>query len=314
MFCKHCGKKITDDSVFCPKCGNLVVESRIQTKTDSSPNEQHWISTKNLQWKKPYFARCVQIILVAAALFFAVYSLVSMIWIGENVISSGYGYGHYYMEQDPYYMAQDPWEITGFTDVDRAYSNYDCESKFRTKMWFFVHGPSLIIIGLTFFWFSRTRFPKKDNELPRDIADEIEDYQWYGFNTNKYVFFKKDGKYGIIDVCNYRVNIPAKYDAILWRIPNRTFDATSNGKTKTMSVADKFYYTDHKNDDKKKRKIILTTIGVLLSLWAAFLIIVDLIDIMIADGTANHIAIIIISSLSVVGAFFCFKKSRPKEE
>ena len=250
MYCKHCGKKITDDSVFCPKCGNLVVDSNIQihSKSDNSPNEQHWISTKNLQWKKPYFARCAQVILILTALFFAIYSLVSMIWIGEgNKISYNSWVG-------TIWSAEDPWHFIGFTDVDRAYSIDDCESKFRTKMWFFVHGPSLVIIGLTIFWFSRTRFPKRDTELPRDIADEIEDYQWYGFNTNKYVFFKKDGKYGIIDVCNYRVNIPAKYDSILWRNPNKTFDATSKGKTKTMSVADKFYYTDHKNDDKKNVK------------------------------------------------------------
>lgn len=88
MFCKYCGTKIAEDSVFCAKCGkNVLVEEknvvhkekrdvvnsvRIQI-IDREKNE--WKSTDNLQWVKPIGARIVQVILLAIGFFFLFYGI-----------------------------------------------------------------------------------------------------------------------------------------------------------------------------------------------------------------------------------------------
>ena len=88
MFCKYCGEQISDDSVFCSKCGKKLTESMTEKKLDpNSINPQKeekivieatikptnndssetksegikWISTDNLQWQRPKKARIAQI-------------------------------------------------------------------------------------------------------------------------------------------------------------------------------------------------------------------------------------------------------------
>lgn len=40
MYCKHCGKKITDDSSFCPYCGGKQYASETKTDKKSKSTEQ----------------------------------------------------------------------------------------------------------------------------------------------------------------------------------------------------------------------------------------------------------------------------------
>ncbi len=37
MFCKYCGKQLDDDSVFCPQCGNKVLEQAAPTAPAAPP-------------------------------------------------------------------------------------------------------------------------------------------------------------------------------------------------------------------------------------------------------------------------------------
>ena len=56
--------------------------------------------------------------------------------------------------------------------------------------------PILIAFGFTNRWKEYTRYPNAYDIIPKDIADQIEEYEWNGFCKTKYIFFKKDEKYG----------------------------------------------------------------------------------------------------------------------
>ena len=94
----------------------------------------------------------------------------------------------------------------------------------------------MIVLILCFSWTKKVKFPSLKDGLPKDFADEIERYEFLGFSKNKYIFYKKDGKYGIIDVTHYCVKVPAQYDSISWRIPNMVYDITIGDKKETIKI------------------------------------------------------------------------------
>lgn len=354
MYCKHCGTPIDDNSVFCSKCGKLVVDaythSSINIPNDeciaphqSLENNCGWIPIKNLQWKKPLLIRIVQFIIIAFALFWGIYSIACLINGGEV-----YRYFGERRTRDNYSNPKDPlvqyeenlyvldyWRIfrtkstkwnEGRTEsyyrdgalygggvIPWAFSYDDIQSekgKFRLKVVFLGIVLALIVLWLTIIWIKRKPFPQERDGLPRDFADELEEHELFGFRKNKYVFFKKDGKYGIIDAAQYRVKVPAQYDSIAWRTQNKTYDATLDKQKSTFVIEDKKEQNiSNRNMMEVKRKTLFV-IGVLLALWAAFLIVADLIDIISGSYEANHVAIILISSLSGVGSYLCIKHSR----
>ena len=114
---------------------------------------------------------------------------------------------------------------------------------------FLVLFPLIVLILLTIRWMKWTRFPGEKDIVPRDVADEIEQYEWDGFTKYKYIFYKKDGKYGVIDARNYFVNIKAQYDSIAWRIPNKTIDVTIGEEKQTIAIKK---WTNYYNPNKFK--------------------------------------------------------------
>ena len=241
MYCKYCGSQIADDSVFCSRCGKLVVEatkSHDETSVSSQAFETQWWATDNLQWKKPITARRVQIGVLIILGLLSLYPLWCIL-SGGKVTRYYYGSG-YVNELEREIHVHDPWKlkILKFTSVDeRGYIGAEIEAKnvFRWRM-FLVLLPFIALMWLVRKWMKSTRYPNQNDIVPRDVADEIEQYEWDGLSKYKYVFFKKDGKYGIIDARNYCVIVPAQYDSIKWRMPNKTFDVTLGEEKQTISI------------------------------------------------------------------------------
>lgn len=246
MYCKHCGNQIADDSVFCSKCGKLVIESYHQPSNQpTSDNVTNWITTENLQWKKPTGARYAQVIILVIFGLLMLYPLYCFV-SGGKVSEYSHGYG---FDRSHEVYVRDHWElnILKFTTVTMSntgnrnhiykysFTKSDAQGIFRLKM-LLVLIPFIALFWLTIKWIQSTRFPREEDIVPRDVADEIEEYMWDGFTRYKYVFYKKDGKYGIIDARNYCVNVPAQYDSIVWRMPNKTFDVTNGGEKQTLTI------------------------------------------------------------------------------
>lgn len=354
MYCKHCGTPIADNSIFCSNCGKLVVDaytpSSINTSMDecatshsSLDNNSGWVSTQNLQWKKPLLVRIVQCIIIAFALLWGIYSIACLMNGGEvyRYFGERRTCNNYSNPSDPLVQYEENLYILDYWRIFRtkstkwnesrtesyyrdgalygggvipwAFSYDDIQSEkgdFRLKVVFLGIVPAIIVLWIAIIWIKRKPFPQEKDGLPRDFADELEEYVLLGFCKHKYVFFKKDGKYGIIDAALYRVMVPAQYDTIAWRTHNKTYDAVFDKQKSTFVIEDKKErYIYSKNVIEVKRKALFV-LGVLLAVWATFLIIADLIDIILGSYEANHIAIILISSLSGVGSYLCIKHTR----
>ncbi|MBO7225218.1 MAG: zinc-ribbon domain-containing protein [Bacteroidales bacterium] len=215
MFCKYCGEQISDDSVFCSKCGKKLTESITEKKLDSNninPQKEEkivieatikptnndssetksegikWISTDNLQWQRPKKARIAQI---------CIYVLLGLL---------------------------------------SAFFLWYCVEEEELGLLIAVAIPILIAFGFTNIWKEYTRYPNAYDIIPKDVADQIEEYEWNGFCKTKYIFFKKDEKYGVIDTRNYCVKIEEIFDSISWRVPNKTIDVTIKNKKNTINI------------------------------------------------------------------------------
>ena len=247
MYCKHCGAQIPDDSIFCYKCGQKLdeiivpVEAKIIiNKPTKKVDEKEWDNTSQLQWKKPTCALIIQIILLLTFLFWGIYGVYCTIDKGKVM---AYRYGPNYDQ----IVIHDPLDILPLTQVKYLdphqstrilVSDKKHYDEYHAKTIFFVVVPSVLIIILSIVWMNKNKFPSKSTPLPRDLADEIEPYIWLGFKRSKLILFRKDKKWGIIDVAQYKVIIPAIYDSIKWRVPDDTIDVVENGEMKTISIND----------------------------------------------------------------------------
>lgn len=351
MYCKYCGSQIADNSVFCSKCGKLVVDAYTSSSINTSKGEcatshllleknSGWMSTQKLQWKKPLLVRVVQCIIISIALFWGIYSIVCLLNGGEvyRYFGERRTLDNYSNQRDPLVQYEENLYIRDYWRIFRTKStkwnegrvksyynsygggvipwafSYDDiqreKDNFRLKVVFLGIVPALIVLWLTKIWIKRKPFPQEKDGLPRDFADELEEYELYGFCKHKYVFFKKNGKYGVIDAAQYRVNVPAQYDTIAWRTNNKTYDGLKDGEERTYVIEEKKEQTIEQCDNMLTKRKTFLVIGVILALWAAFLIIADLIDIICGSYGGDHVAIILISSLSGFGAYFCIKYSR----
>ena len=118
-----------------------------------------------------------------------------------------------------------------------AVANQMAVSKFRTRIILLFILPALLIIVILIIWIVRIT-PKlgKTAILPRDYADKIEDYSWYGFTIHKYIRFIKNDKYGILDAANRSITVPATFDLIEWREANKSYDGVLDGSRKTYNM------------------------------------------------------------------------------
>lgn len=323
MYCKHCGTQIADNSVFCSKCGKLVVEVGSQPDIQSPTiNSTQWVPTENLQWWKPVAARYTQIIIIVILGTLSLYPLYCLISGGKAQEYYGGGYGK---DRRHEVYVNDPWKlkILKFTSVEMfnwdhgdnivKYGNFsktDAQNVFRWKM-LLVLLPFVVLIWLTIRWMRATRFPGEKDIVPRDVADEIERYEWDGFARYKYVFYKKDGKYGIIDAKNYCVNVPAQYDSISWRMPNRLFDVTLEGEKQTITIKK----VNPINPNKKEfdstilyRRIV----GIILGLWGLFWVVVPIISLLLPDDESEPAGLIfafLMGTASLIGAYYILKRA-----
>lgn len=263
MYCKYCGAQIANNSIYCPKCGNFVFEAtKLQEALTTSKGSRQWIPTNDLQWKKPIIGRCVQVMILCFLGLFSLYTLCGMVSGGKvteypktrnEQIWDSTGRMHTLTQHTLTVYVEDPLglKILLFTKVIMSNEFGTLGSKclyrsqvgasyaknvFRVRMLLMLL-PIMSLAWLIVLWIKRTRFPDENDIMPRDVADEIEHYRWYGFTKCKYIFFRKNGKYGIIDARNYCVIIPAQYDSIAWRITNKTFDVTIEDEKKTKTIA-----------------------------------------------------------------------------
>lgn len=239
MFCKYCGNKIDDNSIFCSKCGKSVRETEIEIKTEIKIKNKNngWLLTENLEWKKPYLARTIQIILFSFLIVFTIYNFYSL---GGGAEQWTYRGSIWSDNSRPHSEISDPlglYEI--YKSSYPGYGDYLSKSVkeiYVNKIVWIGIVPSFILIILICIWIKQTPFPDEENLLIRDIADEIEPYEWYGFSMNKYIFFKRDGKYGVIDAKRYSVKYNAIYDYAIWRTKNKSFDVELDGEKQTIEI------------------------------------------------------------------------------
>ena len=96
------------------------------------------------------------------------------------------------------------------------------------------------IILAFFIWQSycsyKYTFKKSDKSLS-SLADYIQEYKYGGSKQHpKYVFFVKDNKFGVMNVTEFKVAIPAQYDEIAWREPNRILTVTKGNETYDIDI------------------------------------------------------------------------------
>ena len=69
------------------------------------------------------------------------------------------------------------------------------------------------------------------------LADYIQEYKYGGTSKHpKYVFFVKDNKFGVMNVTEFKVAIPAQYDEIAWREPSRILTVTKGNETYDIDI------------------------------------------------------------------------------
>ena len=215
MFCKYCGEQISDDSVFCSKCGKKLTESMTEKKSD--PN------SINPQKEE-------KIVIEAT------------IKPTNNDSSKTKSEGIKWISTDNL-----QWQRPKKARIVQI-----CISVLLGLLSFFflvysvekeewvglivVYIPIIIAWGFAYRWEKYTRYPNAYDIIPKDVADQIEEYEWNGFCKTKYIFFKKDEKYGVIDTRNYCVKIEAIFDSISWRVPNKTIDVTIKNQKNTINI------------------------------------------------------------------------------
>ena len=250
MYCKYCGNPLTDGSNFCSKCGERVddmhanqssqkieVTTPVHVKMEKQ-NKEQWLSTSNMQWKKPVVARVIQLLLLTCGVFFLIYGIVWCIIIKDKVYDYNSSFPEYMKYQGYIASAYEPLEIVDVhvTKDTMWEATEKVKIEFRKMDVLLIIMPSILLIIFAIGWFYLTRPPKKDDMMPYDIADSIAPYEWYGFTGKKYVFYIKNGKYGILNAAKYKNIEPAVYESIAWRIPNKLFDGQLNGQKFTREI------------------------------------------------------------------------------
>ena len=123
MFCKYCGSPLTDDSVFCSKCGKKIDDMHANLSSQKNEvatpvrvrmekqNKEQWVSTANMQWKKPIVARVIQFLLFTCGVFFLIYGIVWCIIIKDKVYDYNSSFPGYMMYEGYSASAYEPLEI-----------------------------------------------------------------------------------------------------------------------------------------------------------------------------------------------------------
>lgn len=242
MYCKYCGQPNENDAVFCSKCGkrlngNSIPSDRTMNQTNPTnlniqSSETKWISTENMQWKK-YKPSVITVILI---IFFSLTFLWGSFWIikgGKKYESGNVWSGRYESRIDEplllkkvrFYNYEDPYLSGEIVIKENNYKSFNNKASALFRLFVFLTYcfPSVIFFIIILGRLKTLKKKAKDN-LPRDIADYIESYEIRKLFSNKMVIFIKDGKYGIIDATEHKIEVPAKYNKIRWRVPSKSYD------------------------------------------------------------------------------------------
>ena len=94
---------------------------------------------------------------------------------------------------------------------------------------FFIFALPFLFLGYLFFG----RYPKKGSPTLSSLADYIQKYRYkrktrFG-KKPQFVFFVKDCLFGVMDVADYKVQIPAEYERIGWKVKDSIIRVTKGG-------------------------------------------------------------------------------------
>ena len=86
-----------------------------------------------------------------------------------------------------------------------------------------------LLLGYLFF----ARYPKKGSPTLSSLADYIQQYR-YKRKTRlgkkpQFVFFAKDSLFGVMNVADYKVQIPAEYERMDWKVKDSIISVTKGG-------------------------------------------------------------------------------------
>ncbi len=74
----------------------------------------------------------------------------------------------------------------------------------------------------------------------------------------------------MIDASNYCINIPAQYDSVKWRMPNKLFDARLDDNTQTIKIEKGHPVNPNKSETNQKQRVVFLIFGIVLAIWGLF--------------------------------------------
>ncbi len=236
MICKHCKAENAEGAKFCYKCGKTLVNSNINVM-DVYP-KYSFIATNLEKWKEPYMHKIFRRYFIVSALLLC-YSLFSYI----------------IYDTDVEYKTNDDW--VEVIKVDKLHMLYIIDPRMdgvgyakelseakREAYDGYKYGLNKVTLTLglcsmvLFILVAYTKGEELDSEVLelKDVADYVQAYTYSGFKKPSYKFFIKDGKFGLLDVSAYKVQIPAEYDKLSWREKDKYLNATLNSENIIIDI------------------------------------------------------------------------------
>ena len=222
--CPTCHTSNPESAQFCAACG-----SALQTHTASNMMQKYpqykLQPTSIYKWKYDTGYKILLIFIIPVVLFI----LYSFISLGAYNILVGY--------QPDTYKFCDPLQI--FKDFN-SYTEYLSRARRDYYMSIFtclLIASAILTVLLSFFINSRKKEKLSKAKSLSSLADYIQEYKYGGTKKHpKYVFFVKDNKFGVMNVTEFKVAIPAQYDEIAWREPNRILTVTKGNETYDIDI------------------------------------------------------------------------------
>lgn len=150
--------------------------------------------------------------------------LTAFVWVNEEDVPNDYRYGC--TEEDVLRNVQT--FVMGKRAEKLRDSKVGAETFGIICMFFFFSLPFLFL-----GWLFYVRYPKKGSPTLSSLADYIQKYRYrrktcFG-KKPQFVFFVKDCLFGVMNVADYKVQIPAEYERISWKVKNSIIRVTKGG-------------------------------------------------------------------------------------
>lgn len=273
MKCRKCGTENSTGAKFCRHCGTRMSDGK--NVMDKYP-KMGLVPTNMIDWKKPrmgIFIKTLLSIPIAILLFLSLYCVWSYNFYNQRGLNSecGNGLKAYYTEiEDPLEFGW--YRETGcYNFNDGYYSDYEYEyddngderkvsageyisnpvewtaekSLFQYRgllvniFMSSAFGAIALFLIMHFVICGYSKRPKGTKPVC-EVADYCQKYSYWGIfrrrKTPKFVFFVKDGQFGILDVAHYSVFLPARYDFLSWREKNKYLNAVINGRNFIIDI------------------------------------------------------------------------------